>query len=325
MSTTNFKQVIADSPYVFIIGVAGGSGSGKTTYTQAIREILGEDLVSTITLDDYHLMDREERKKRNITALSPLANDIPLLECHLEELKKGHTIQKPVYNHVRGTFEHAATFAPTKFVILEGLHTLFTPKLRENLDFSIFVDPAPDVRKDWKIRRDVGDRGYTIEDVVRSMEKRRPDYEKYIGPERRYADVVIGIHYSKYGEDLADKGIYCVTLYQRKQKRYIKNIALSLNLSAMLTPSGRDFLFEYRKDTLDGIRSGALSIDGELEYAVIRKLERDVEKETGVHPISLFEGKAYVNASDVIKLILSWEIIHTRICIEYDNPGSSID
>lgn len=316
MSTVNFKQMIKDSPYVFIIGVAGGSGSGKTTFTQAIREILGEELVSTITLDDYHTMDREQRKEKNITALSPLANNITLLEYHLEQLKKGHTIQKPVYNHMMGTFEPDISFAPTKFVILEGLHTLFTQKLRENIDFSIFVDPEPDVRKEWKIRRDVGERGYSIEDVTRAIERRRLDYEKYIAPERKYADVVIGIRYSKYGVNLAEEGIYCVTLYQRKPNERFKNIALSLNLSAMLAQSGRDFLFEYRTDAMDGIRYRALSIDGELEYAVIRKLEQDVEKETGVHPILLFEGRDYVNASDIIKLVLSWEIIHTRMHIK---------
>ncbi|HQN91944.1 MAG TPA: uridine kinase, partial [Methanoculleus sp.] len=122
MPPSDFKRVIAESPYVFIIGVAGDSGSGKTTFTHAIREIFGEDLVSTITTDDYHKYDRQQRRELGITPLAPEANQLDLLEEHLAELKAGRAILKPVYNHNTGRFDPPVPFSPTKILIVEGLH-----------------------------------------------------------------------------------------------------------------------------------------------------------------------------------------------------------
>ena len=76
----NFKDTLATSPYIFTLGVAGDSGSGKTTFTEGIRNIFGDDLVSTITLDDYHRLDREGRRKHGLTALNPEANDLIRLQ-----------------------------------------------------------------------------------------------------------------------------------------------------------------------------------------------------------------------------------------------------
>ena len=124
----HFKDIIARSPLVFVIGVAGDSGSGKTTFTNAIRQIFGPDLVATITLDDYHLYNREERKRLDITPLHPDANNLAQLETDVEWLRDGRAITKPVYNHETGTFDPPVPFASKKIIILEGLHTLFTPR-----------------------------------------------------------------------------------------------------------------------------------------------------------------------------------------------------
>ena len=84
----NFKDTIAASPYIFTVGVAGDSGSGKTTFTEGIRSIFGKDLVSTISLDDYHTLDRDGRRKQGMTALNPKANRIDQLEQDLVQLKR---------------------------------------------------------------------------------------------------------------------------------------------------------------------------------------------------------------------------------------------
>ncbi|MDD4126284.1 MAG: phosphoribulokinase, partial [Methanomicrobium sp.] len=182
----NFRNVILNSPCVFIIGVAGDSGSGKTTFTGSVRQIFGEDLVSTITLDDYHIMNREERKRKNITPLSPTANNLSLLEEHVARLKAGKTIQKPVYNHKTGEIDPPVPFIPSRIIILEGLHTFFTPRLRELIDFTVFVNPEKGVKYDWKIRRDVFERGYKKEDVLAELKSREDDYKKYVEPQARY-------------------------------------------------------------------------------------------------------------------------------------------
>lgn len=317
MYRPNFKDTIAASPYIFIIGVAGDSGSGKTTFTQGIRDIFGSSLVSTITLDDYHRLDREGRRIEGLTALNPKANRLDLLEQHLMMLRRGVPIEKPVYNHTTGTFDPPVIFRPKKILILEGLHTLFTPTLRKNLDFTLFVDPAREVKYDWKLRRDMEKRGYSEETVLKEIKKREPEFERYILPQKDYADAVIGIDYSEYGRSLGnERNVYCITLSQHRMKHTIENIDLSLDLYSILSLSERNFSLRFQKCGKEGQRMGELIIDGELSAHVVNKLEHSIEEQTRVRPISIFRHREYVTAGDLARLILCWRIIHRRIFVE---------
>ena len=313
----NFKDTIAASPYIFTIGVAGDSGSGKTTFTQGVRDIFGSDLVSTITLDDYHRLDREGRRREGLTALNPTANRIDRIEQDLILLRRGVPIEKPVYNHTTGTFDPPVIFRPKKILILEGLHTLLTPVLRKYLDFTLFVDPTREVKYDWKLRRDMAKRGYSEEAVLREIAEREPEYEKYIVPQKEYADVVIGIRYSEYGKDLGkDRDVYCVSLSQHRMKQTLENIDLSLDLYSILSLSERNFALKFHTCGEGGHRMGELIMDGELSAHVVNKLEHSIEEQTQVHPISIFRHRQYVTASDLARLILCWRIIHRRIFVE---------
>ncbi|MEI6292436.1 MAG: phosphoribulokinase [Methanomicrobiales archaeon] len=326
MHTPNLKDTIAASPYIFTIGVAGDSGSGKTTFTQGVRSIFGSDLVCTITLDDYHLYDREGRKERGITALNPAANRIDQLEKDLDLLKQGIPVEKPVYNHDTGKFDPAITFNPKKILILEGLHTFFTPQLRNNLDFMLFVDPVQELKYDWKIKRDIKNRGYSAADVKKEIEERKPDYERYIAPQKEFADAVIGIGYSEYGRDLGEeRNVYRVTLSQNRMRHNIKDIDLSLDLYSILSLSERNFSLKFATGIQYGQRMGELIIDGELSEHVVKKLEHSIEHQTKVHPISMFKDREYVTAVDLIQLIISWRIIHRRIFLEIRREGYSGD
>jgi len=322
MDHPNFKDTIAASPYIFTIGVAGDSGSGKTTFTEGIRRIFGDDLVSTITLDDYHSLDREGRRKRGVTPLDPRANRIDLLEHDLMLLKRGLPVEKPVYNHGTGTFDSPVLFCPHKILILEGLHTMFTPLLRKYLDFTLFVDPAKDVKSDWKIRRDVRTRGYSREQVIQEIAEREPEYERYIAPQKEYADAVIGIDYSEYGRTLGEeRNVYRIALSQTRMKHTLENIDLSLDLYSILSLSEREFSLKFLTNEQNGHRMGKLIIDGELSEHVVRKLEFSIERQTRVHPISLFRHRNYVTAGELAQLILCWRIIHRRIFIESDGKA----
>ncbi|HOI13188.1 MAG TPA: phosphoribulokinase [Methanoculleus sp.] len=323
MPPSDFKRVIAESPYVFVIGVAGDSGSGKTTFTRAIREIFGQDLVSTITIDDYHRYDRRERKVLGITPLVPEANRFDLLEEHLAELKAGRTIAKPVYNHDNGMFDPPVPFSPTKILILEGLHPFITRTLRDLIDFKLYVDPDPDVKRAWKIKRDVERRGYSTEAVLREMEERKPDYDRYVAPQCQFADAVIRIVFSKYGRDVSEKrNVYHVTLCQSKLDRSIGDVDLSIDLFPLLSLSERNFMVEFTTEDVGGKAMGALTFDGELNDAVARRLERNIELQTQVGPIDLSQDSDYLTAGDIAQLILAWRIINRRIFVE-SAPGAA--
>src|SRR5665647_1516790 len=317
MNYLNFKETIAASPYIFTLGVAGDSGTGKTTFTEGIRSVFGTDLLSTITLDDYHRLDREGRKEQGLTALNPEANRIDQLEHDLILLKRGVPIEKPVYNHSTGVFDPPVIFCPQKILIFEGLHTLFTPTLRKYLDFTLFVDPSKAVKSDWKIRRDMEKRGYSRDAVLLEMAEREPEYERFIAPQKMFADSVIGIDYSEYGKDLGkERNVYRVTLSQNRMIQSIENIDLSLDLYSILSLSERNFSLKFLTNEQNGQWMGEMIIDGELSEHVVKKLELSIEQQTRVHPISIFKNRTYITAGELAQLILCWRIIHRRIFIE---------
>jgi phosphoribulokinase len=312
-----FKEIIARSPLVFIIGVAGDSGSGKTTFTNAIRQIFGPDLVATITLDDYHKYDREERKKLDITPLHPDANNLAQLEADVARLKEGYAITKPVYNHATGTFDPPVPFASKKIIILEGLHTLFTPRLRELIDFSVFVDPDPEVKYAWKQKRDTNNRGYSPAEVAEEIARREKDYEAFIAPQRCLADAVIRISVSWYGKEKGQtENIYRISLLQHRMNQQVADVDLNIDLYSLLSFHDHDFMIEFSTENVACARMRALTFDGEMNYETVRKLEKSIEQQTGVHPITLFENRTTVTATDIVQLVLSWRIIHRRIFLQ---------
>lgn len=176
---------------VTLVGIAGDSGAGKSTFVEALRQHLGRARTTVIGLDDYHSLDREERKRLGVTALHPKANNFGLLVDHVWQLRRGRSILKPVYDHSTGTFARPERVVPREVVVLEGLHPFFLASLREMLDFKIYYDTHLDLRVRWKVQRDAAERGYTEEEVLREIARRRPDVERYVEPQRRYADVVV--------------------------------------------------------------------------------------------------------------------------------------
>jgi len=317
----HFHDLIAASPYIFTIGVAGDSGSGKTTFTQAIRTIFGEDLVSTITLDDYHLYDRDERKSRDITPLNPAANDLPRLEEDLFLLKQGKTIRKMVYNHDKGTIEGPVTFTPSRILILEGLHPLYTPRLRELLDFSLYVDPSREVKREWKIKRDMQKRGYNRDEVEKEISRRAEDYDAFIAPQKSYADALVEIGFSRFGRELGWlRDVYRVSLSLAKNDLAAEDAELRINLGRLFSVPEGNFTFAYRARELLGRKAATLTFDGEPGKEVISALEECLARQTGVATPDLHPSEDTVNATSCIRIILAMRII-TRWLEIRDIPG----
>ncbi len=323
----NFRDVIRQSSLVYLIGVAGDSGSGKTTFTQAITDIFSDELVACITVDDYHLYDRRTRMELGITPLVHSANNLKLLEENLLDLKKGKSVLKPVYLHEHGTFGEPEWVAPKKFIIIEGLHPYATGTLRALYDYTIFVDPHRDVKYDWKIRRDLKHRNYDRDLIMKEIIQRESDYARYVEPQRKIADAVIQVDYSLYGKEEGEKrNVYKVTLSMPDQEYCFEDIELNIDLCDLFKKSSYNFSLSCTSYVLDNRKMRALVVDGELMPETIHKIERQIEFQTGVSPISIFDHQETITGTDLVRLIISWQIINGRIALArsvVDKPDTS--
>ncbi|MEB3340142.1 phosphoribulokinase [Okeania sp.] len=174
-----------------ILGIVGDSAAGKTTLTKGIAQVLGPENVTIICTDDYHRYDRKQRAEIGITALHPDCNYLDIMQQHLTLLRTGQPILKPIYNHSTGMFDPPEYIDPKKFVIVEGLLGYSTRAARDCYDVKVYLAPPEELRAKWKVKRDTMKRGYSEAQVLKEMEKREPDSEAFIRPQRKWADVVV--------------------------------------------------------------------------------------------------------------------------------------
>ena len=177
-----------------IIGIAGGTGSGKTTLTRHLKEHFGPE-VTVIGHDNYYKRQvgktYEERTRVNYD--HPDAFDTDLLIEHLKELKAGHSIQCPVYSFVdHNRTDQTVEIVPTKVIIVEGILIFADEELASEMDIKIFVDTDADERILRRILRDVRERGRTLESVVEQyLTTVKPMHEQYVEPSKRRADIIM--------------------------------------------------------------------------------------------------------------------------------------
>jgi phosphoribulokinase len=178
-------------PRPIMLGIVGDSGSGKTTITRGLVRVLGSEMVTHFCTDDYHRYDRRQRAERNLTPLDPDCNYLDVLTQHLGHLRANEAVLKPVYRHADGTFGPPEYFVPERFVVAEGLLAFHVPELRGMFDVRVYLDPPEELRRRWKVARDCARRGYRTDDVLAELDRREPDSEAFIRPQRHHADIVI--------------------------------------------------------------------------------------------------------------------------------------
>ena len=180
---------------MLIIGIAGGTGSGKTTVVQQIINELPETEVGVISQDSYyrenHNLSFEERALINFD--HPRAIDFELLVNHLKALKKGDTIEQPVYSFVtHNRTDDSIITHPRKVMIVEGILILANAELREMFDVKIFVHADSDERLIRRLKRDIAERGRDMEEVlIRYQTTLKPMHQQFIEPTKAYADIII--------------------------------------------------------------------------------------------------------------------------------------
>jgi uridine kinase len=178
-----------------LLGVAGGTGSGKTTVARSILESVGQDRISLIQQDSYYkdVNWRSESELLHHNFDHPSALDTDLMVAHLAALKAGHPVEVPIYDFVR----HRRTartrrVEPQPVILIEGILIFVEPVLRDLLDFKIYVDTDADIRLIRRLGRDMSERGRTVQDVLRQyLETVRPMHLEFVEPSKRWADIII--------------------------------------------------------------------------------------------------------------------------------------
>ena len=179
---------------ILVIGIAGGTGSGKTTLMKNIMARIGDD-VTVLSHDNYYKrrddLSYEERCKINYD--EPGAFDTSLMVYHLDQLRHGYAIECPVYDFtVHNRSEETIHILPRRVILVEGILIFENPELRELMDIKVFVDADADVRLCRRIIRDVNQRGRTLESVLDQYQQTvKPMHEKYVEPSKRFAHVII--------------------------------------------------------------------------------------------------------------------------------------
>lgn len=184
----------------FTIGISGDSGSGKTTLTKMIRNIFGKKDILFLEGDADHKWERGDENWQYFTSLNPKSNYLYKQSGDLLKLREGKSVFRTIYMHDTGKFSQEYEMKSKPYIVLCGLHSLYLPQTRRNLDLKIYMDVEEKLRRYWKIQRDVYVRGYALQKVLDTIEFRMNDAKKYVYPQKKFADLVV----KYYDETLTD-------------------------------------------------------------------------------------------------------------------------
>lgn len=278
-----------------IIGVAADSGCGKSTFLRRVTGIFGTEVskthtpvgnfISVICLDDYHLHDRMGRREAKVTALDEAANNFELMASQVKALKEGKSIMKPIYNHETGEIDDCELIEPNHIIVVEGLHPMYDQRVKDSLDFSVYLDLADEVKIAWKIQRDMAERGHSLENILASIESRKPDFAQFVDPQKRDCDVVMEILPTQLIPDDEEKKVLRVRLLQDENSENFNPIFLYDEGSTIdWVPCGRKLTcsypgikFHYGPDTYFDKEVAVFEVDGGFE-----KLDEMVYVETHI-------------------------------------------
>jgi len=244
-----------------LLSIAGDSGTGKDTLSEAMVAVLGDAETARISGDDYHVWDRKKPMWRAFTHLDPKANDLAKFTQDVLTLKKRGTIKARHYNHETGRMMKPRIYNARDFIISSGLHALFPPDLVAQSDMGVFLDMDEDLRRELKLRRDVDRRGHAKSTVESAIEARRPDADRFIKPQKNNADIVFRLSKS---------------LGKNENRDYALDIILRPFIEAdeicryIVTLSNMDVSIEMDEDHNSHIRISGMSTAKTVEIVAAR-------------------------------------------------------
>lgn len=181
---------------MFLVGIAGGSGSGKTTFAKKVLQRIGDPSVALLHQDSYYLPSPPQhlRVHGEPNFDHPEAFDWPLLKDHLSRLKAGEQVACPVYDYsISRRVAETELVGPCRTILMEGIYTLWDPEIRNLFDIKAFLQVEADIRFIRRLHRDVRERSRTLDSIIRQYyDTVRPMHHEYLEPQRQYADIVVG-------------------------------------------------------------------------------------------------------------------------------------
>lgn len=278
-----------------IIGVAADSGCGKSTFLRRVTNIFGTevskthtpsgDFITVICLDDFHTHDRIGRREAQVTALDEAANNFDLMASQVAALREGKAIMKPIYNHETGEVDPPELIEPNHLIVVEGLHPMWDERVRAQLDLAVYLDLDDAVKIAWKIQRDMAERGHSLDNILASIESRKPDFMKFVDPQKQHCDVVMEILPTRLIPDDEERKVLRVRLLQSESNEHFDPVYLYDEGSTIdWVPCGRKLTcsypgirFHYGPDTYYDKDVSVFEVDGGFE-----KLDEMVYVETHI-------------------------------------------
>ncbi|MBA1148760.1 phosphoribulokinase [Ectothiorhodospiraceae bacterium WFHF3C12] len=324
----DLRALLGQTRRPIIIGVAGDSGAGKSTYMNGVARLLGDDMVATLSLDGYHKEDRETRRRTGRVPLDPEINDLALAREHVAAIRRGEEVTVPVYDHESGRFGGARDFAPAPVVIVEGLHALY-PEFLDLYDFTLFVDSDQAVKWEWKMQRDIHDRGYRESEVRQEMSRRETAYKRWIDFQKTQAEAVIKIHPS----DLASLAVqaykgevppecFHIEIVVIPVDGELPALPLNVDLNNMTQSRLMPFMLASVPSTYWGRTVNVIHLDGVLPEHSLVQLEAEIRRLTGMDRRG--EAPAQVSNATIrlTQLVVAWPLFG-RIAHLLSQQGSA--
>ncbi|EFN55598.1 phosphoribulokinase precursor, partial [Chlorella variabilis] len=275
---------------IVVIGLAADSGCGKSTFMRRVTGIFGgepkppsggnpdsntliSDMTTVICLDDYHSLDRNGRKEAGVTALAPESQNFDLMYEQVKALKEGKAVDKPIYNHVTGLLDPPEPTSSPNILVIEGLHPFYDERVNELVDFRIYLDISDEIKFAWKIQRDMAERGHSLESIKASIEARKPDFDAYIDPQKKKADMIIQVLPTQLVPDEKEGKILRVRLIMKDGKKLFDPVYLfDQGSTVSWIPCGRKLTCSfpgikmfYGPDTYYGEEVSVLEMDGQFD------------------------------------------------------------
>lgn len=230
-------------------------------------------MTTVICLDDYHSLDRNGRKREGVTALDPKAQDFDMMYEQIKSLKDRKSVDKPIYNHVSGLLDPPESIKPPPVLVAEGLHPFHDERVRDLMDVKIYLDISDEVKFAWKIQRDMKERGHSLDSIKASIAARKHDFDAFIDPQKKHADIVIQVLPTQLIPDEKEGKVLRVRMIQKEGVKffdpaYLFDEGSTINwipCGRKLTCSFPGIKFFYGPDTYYGEEVSVLEMDGQFD------------------------------------------------------------